>query len=310
VAPGLLFRLPSMRALLALLLLLPAWGYAQSLTLTVSGSPLALNASGCSNGVAGSWTGSGLTAACNTLQVWLTASSACGALPSTTASPPDVVVATAQAGDLNGGLSTAPFSFNFNLLPSFTTNACGASVDFTNYLCASVTSRSSTGTCDGTVTQAASVSIRYDNVPPPAPVVTVTPLDSKLTVRLTPSGSGTDVTDVQYFNVEFAVDPGDAGAPVWLSVGGNVSVNNPAVTISNLVNGTTYLVRGYSKDEASNLSPPSDPVAAQPVLTNGFFSNYIADGGQDKGGCAATGGAPSVFGLVALLLVTLARRRE
>jgi uncharacterized protein (TIGR03382 family) len=305
----LLFRLPSMRPLLAALLLLPAVGFAQSLSLTVSGNPLALNASGCSFSVAGSWTGSGLTGACNTLQIWLTASSACGAVPSTTASPPDVVVATAQSGDLAGGLTTAPFTFLFSLLPSFTLNACGANVDFTNYLCASVTSRSSTGTCDGTVTQASSVSIRYDNVAPLPPAVTVTPLDSKLTVRLAASGSGTDVTDIVYFNVEFAIDPGDAGTPSWLSVGGNISANNAAITISNLVNGTTYLVRGYSKDEAGNLSAPSDPVAAQPVVTNGFFGNYMADGGQEKGGCAATGGAPSALGLVSLLLVTLARRR-
>ena len=299
-----------MRFLLAALVLLPASGFAQTtLTLTVSGNPVAKNASGCADRVAGNWLGSGLTGACNSLQIWVTASTTCTDAPSATASPPDVVVQTVQSGALVAGTTTGTFSFAFNTMPSFTSNACGTDVDFTNYLCASVTSTGATGSCDGNLTKASSVSIRYDNHPPPPPAVSVIPLDSKLSVGLAATGTGTDLTDVQFFNVQFAVAPSGGGTPDWIGAGGDISSSNASVTINNLVNGTTYLVRGFSKDEAGNLSDPSDPVSAEPVQTFGFWSNYIDDGGQDSGGCTAAGGASSGVALAALAVLALLWRR-
>jgi hypothetical protein len=298
-----------MRFLLAALFLVPASGFAQTLTLTVSGAPIAKNASGCADNVAGNWLGSGLTAACTSLQIWVTASTTCADAPSPTASPPDVVVQTVQSGDLANGTTTGTFSFAFNTMPGFVSSACGTDVDFTNYLCASVTSRGGTGSCDGTLTKASAVALRYDNLPPPPPAVSVTPLDSKLSVGLAATGTGTDVTDVQFFNVQFAVAPTTGGTPNWLNAGGDISASNPSVTINNLVNGTTYLVRGFSKDEAGNISDPSDPVSAEPVQTFGFWSNYIDDGGQDAGGCTAAGGASSAAALAALAALAFLRRR-
>ncbi|HMK73527.1 MAG TPA: MXAN_2561 family MXYO-CTERM-anchored protein, partial [Myxococcaceae bacterium] len=243
------------------------------------------------------------------LQIFVTASTTCPDAPSATSSPPDVVVQTVQSGDLANGTTTGTFSFAFNTMPGFVSGACGTDVDFTNYLCASVTSRGGTGSCDGTLTKASAIALRYDNLPPPPPAVSVTSLDSKLSVGLAATGTGTDLTDVQFFNVQFAVAPSDGGAPNWLAADGDISASTPSVTINNLVNDTTYLVRGYSKDEAGNLSGPSDPVSGMPEQTFGFWANYIDDGGQDTGGCTAAGGASSGAALAALALLALAWRR-
>jgi hypothetical protein len=318
-----------MRPLLAALLLLPALGFAQSLVLTVNGatstitgtgttttSTYAKNAASCNNTVAGNWLGTGLTTACTTLQVWLT-TSACGTAPSTTNSPPDYVVYTAQIGQLTGGLSTDTFSFAFNLLPGFSTptdggvsTPCGSAVDFTNLLCAGLVLKDSTGACTSSSVTASPVNMRYDNVPPDPPLVTITPLDSKLSVRLTATGSGSAVTDIQSFQAAYAVEPADGGTPNYAYVGGTISVNNPTVTISNLVNGTNYLVVGYSIDEATNVSGPSTPpTVGEPVLTYGFYANYLNDGGQPAGCGSAAGGAPSALAFLTVLLLGVARRR-
>jgi hypothetical protein len=304
-----------MRKLLLALLLLPSAGFAQTLAVTVNGAGtgltttpvLAYNASGCGFTVAGNWVGSGLTAACTSLQIWVTASS-CGTVPSTTNVPADVIVYTAQAGDLANGLTTDSFSFAFNLLPGFTTNACGSVVDFTNTLCAAVTTKAADLSCTGTVAQASTVSLRYDNVPPLAPTLTVVPLDSQLSVRLAP----TDSTDtILYYQVQYALQPADGGTPSYISIGGNIPANNPVVTISNLTNDQPYLITGTAQDEATNISAPSTPVVASPVVTLGFYQNYIDDGGQPAGGCGnAAVGAPSALAFATvLLLLGLARRR-
>jgi len=309
-----------MRPLLAALLLLPGLGYAQTITLTVNGattsvsgngstttSTLAQNASACSNTVGGNWVASStLSTACTSFQIWLTAVSPCGTAPSTSNTPNDVVIYTAQVGQLTGGLTSDTFSFPFGSLPSFTTsgNACGAVVDFTNYLCAAVTLSATTGQCQGSSIQATAVNIRYDNVPPVAPIVTVTPLDSKLGVALSPGATDT----LNYFLVQYAVEFADGGTGSWIGAGGNVSINNPKVTINNLNNGTNYLIEGQSVDEAGNVSTPSAPVVGTPVTTYGFYANYLNDGGQV--GCGAVAdGRPSAVAFATLLLLGVARRR-
>ena len=306
-----------MRPLLAALLLFPVAGFAQSgIVLTLNGAGtsgvVARNATGCGTLLAGTWTGTGLTGACSPLQVWLTAStSACGAAPSTTNTPADVIVYTTPAGTLTtGGLTTATFSINFNALPSFNIsgNSCGAVADFTNQLCAGVTLTDTTGNCTGTaVTSTPLLSVRYDNVPPEPPLLTTVPLDSQLSVRLAPS----DPSDsISYFRVQYALEPSDGGTPNYVAAGGNVAANNPVVTISGLVNGTNYLVQGFSIDEATNPSAASAPVVASPVATFGFYSNYINDGGKPAGGCGdAAGGGPSALALATVLLLGLVRRR-
>jgi len=319
-----------MRPLLTALLLVPALGFGQTLTLTVNGaskpnggagttstSTFARNATACGTSVFGSWVGTGLTAACTTLQVWLTTST-CGNTPSTTNSPPDVVVYVAQVGDLAAGKTNDTFSFGFNQLPGFATATdggtsvnCGDVFDFTNLLCAGVQLRDATNACTGTVAQASPITMRYDNVPPDPPLLTVTPLDSRLSVRLTAAGTGSTASDIQSFQLQYAAEPVDGGTPSYSAVGGTISVNNPTVTIPNLVNGENYLIQGFSVDEASNVSGPSTPPAVgQPVLTYGFYANYLNSGGQPAGGCGdAAGGAPSALAVLSVLLLAVARRR-
>lgn len=319
-----------MRPLLAALLLLPSLGFGQTLVLTVNGatstitgtgststvSTYAKNASACSNQVAGNWVGTQLTTACTPLIVWLTIGT-CGSVPSTTNIPLDVTVNTWQAGTLAGGLATDSFTFAFNGLPGFgsltdggTSVNCGDAADFTNYLCAAVTLKDSTGACTSTLVSATPVNMRYDNIPPDPPSVGVTPLDNALSVRLTAAGSGQAVTDIQSFSAAYALDV-DGGTPSYTSRCGTISVNNPACTISNLINGVNYLVVGYSTDEAGNISgPTSPPAVGTPVISYGFYANYLDSGGQPAGGCGdAAGGAPSALALLSVLLIAVARRR-
>ncbi len=318
-----------MRPLLAALLLVPAVAFGQTLTLKVNGSTstitgtgstttstYAKNAASCNNTVAGNWVGTSLTTACTTLQVWLTVDT-CGSAPSTTNTPADVVVYTAQVGAVAAGLTTDSFSFFFSALPGFgaltdggTSASCGDAADFTDLLCAAVTLKDNTGACTSSAISASPVNMRYDNILPDPPVVTVTPLDSKLSVRLTASGSGSAVTDIQSFQLQYAAEPTDGGTPSYAPYGGVISVNNPNVTIPNLVNGENYLVVGYSVDEATNVSGPTTPaVVGQPVLTYGFYANYLNDGGQPAGCGAVGGGAPSALAFLSVLLLGVARRR-
>jgi hypothetical protein len=317
-----------MRPLLAVLLLLPVVGAAQTLSIAVNGasstgtgtttsSSIAFNT--CTNNVGGSWTGTSLTGACSTLQIWITAVG-CGSTgaPTTGNVPADFVVYTAQSGDLAGGLTTDTFQFNFGSLPGFSIttadggvsgNACGQPVDFTNTLCAGLTIKAADASCTGGAIQSNTVSLRYDNIPPDPPTVSIVPLDSQLSVRLAASAT-TSTADLNYFQVQYAVDnTADGGTPNYVAVCGNVAATNPACTISGLVNGENYLIQGFTVDEATNRSAASTPTPGSPVLTLGFYANYINDGGQ-VGGCGdSAGGAPSALAFATFLLVVLARRR-
>ncbi len=250
--------------------------------------------------------GTSLTTACTPLQIWMSALT-CANTPGAL----DYVFYTAPAAQLTtGGLTQDTFQITFNSLPSFTAgSSCGAVVDFTNNVCASVQLNDTTNACSGTVVTGtpSPLTIRYDNVPPAPPTVTIVPLDSQLSVRLAPS----DPSDtISYFRAQYAVEPADGGTPNYIASGGNVAANNPVVTISGLVNGTNYLVQGFSIDEATNQSVPSAAVVGSPVVTYGFYANYLGSGGQPAGGCGdAAGGGPSALALVSVLLLGLLRRR-
>lgn len=306
-----------MRPLLVALLLLPAVGLAQttpSVTITVSGAglngTLAYNASNCTTPVVGSWKVSNVSNPCTPLSIWTTAFT-CGSnvAPVTTTSPPDALVLSISSGTLTSGTTDGPFKFIFNTLPSFTLsgNACGAASDFTDTLCAAVQLPDSTGACTGTIVTGSPVfTLRYDNIAPVAPAVTVKPLDSQLTVQLAP-GDSTDT--ISNYQVQYAVDAGAGVTPSYIGVGNNIPANNASVTISSLTNGTEYFIRALAIDEANNQSPFSTPVVATPVLTFGFYGNFFRDGGT-AGGCGdASGGGPSALAFATVFLLVVARRR-
>lgn len=308
-----------MRPLLAALLLLPAVGLAQAtLTITVSGAGtsanpvLAYNANNCTIPVVGTWTVTGLSNPCTSLSIWTTAVG-CGnnVAPDPTATPPDALVIAISSGTLTGGTTKGTFQFLFNTLPGFSTGdggvPCGSASDFSNSLCAAVQLPDSTGACTGTIVMGTPVvTLRYDNIPPIPPAITVQPLDSQLSVRLAP-GDSTDT--ISSYQVQYAKDAGAGVPPTYQGTGNNIPANNPSVTISGLTNGTDYFIQALSIDEATNASPYTTPVVATPVLTLGFYGNYLNAGGT-QGGCGdAAGGGPSALAFASVLLLFVARRR-
>jgi hypothetical protein len=309
-----------MRPLLAALLFVPAVGLAQtaSLAITVSGTgtsgTLAYNASNCTTPVVGTWTVTNLSPSpCTALSIWTTAFT-CGTnvAPNNTYTPPDALVTSIPSGTLTSGTTKGTFTFPFNALPGFSSGdggvPCGSASDFTNTLCAAVQLLDNTGACAGiTVTGTPVITLRYDNIPPIPPAVTVSPLDSQLSVRLAP-GDSTDT--ISNYQVQYAPDAGAGVPPTYRpATSGNIPANNPSVTISNLTNGTDYFIVALAIDEATNQSPYSTPVVATPVVTLGFYANYL-DAGGTQGGCGdAAGGGPSALAFATVLLLFVARRR-
>lgn len=316
VAPALLSlgRMPSrLLAGFAALLLLGTAARAQTITLTFTGSSttattLNKGPGSCNDTVRVNWATSGLSTAvqCGSgVQVWLTNSSSCGTSPGTSAADggSDVVIDTEPLTTTTG----TP-SFTVNAMPGLVNVDCSAAgIDVTNAICASAQYRPSSIT-DCTTAQATTLNVRYDTAPPDAPSLSLLGQDARIIVNFTPNGSNT--SDILNYQAEYAVQPSDTSAPQYIPTG-QVSAQSARIQIDGLVNGTTYLVRGYSFDEVSNRSSASDPPqTVTPEATDGFWARYKQAGGDDLGGCSATGiGLPSaIFGLA--VLAALVRRRR
>jgi uncharacterized protein (TIGR03382 family) len=300
---------PTLRAGLAAVLLASAVSHAQTITLNFQGTTSKSFAGGfndCGNQVPiVQWTSSGLSGAnaCGSLQVWVTNGSSCASSPGTSGSDggTDLIIGTFS---LSTGTSGNSNSFRFQDLPGLGGIGCAASVDIQNAVCASVQYRASTvGDC--TTLQAANLTVRYDNVPPDPPGLTLLPQDSQIVVQL----SSNNDPDVFFYRVEYAVEPpGDAG-PNWNTLS-DISANITSKPITGLTNETTYLVRARSLDEVNNLSAYSDVLSATPEASNGFWAEYKSAGGHEVGGCNASGVAvPSLVGTLAALVALLRRRR-
>lgn len=82
------------------------------------------------------------------------------------------------------------------------------------------------------------------------------------------------------------------------------------VVLTGLVNGVTYRVKATVTDAAGNVSGDSNLVDATPVKSNGLFDKYIEDGGEERGGCAATGGGIAGGAVLAALSLWLSSRRK
>jgi uncharacterized protein (TIGR03382 family) len=300
---------PTLRAGLAAVLLASAVSHAQTVALNFQGTTNTIFNGGfndCPNPVPRVlWTSSGLSGAnaCGSLQIWVTNSASCASSPGTSGSDggTDLIIGTFS---LSTQVSGTADSFRFTDLPGLGGGGCSAAVDIKNAVCASVDYRvSAVGTCS--TLQASNLTVRYDNLPPDPPGISLLPQDSQIVVQL---GSNND-PDVLYYRVEYAVQPpGDAG-PKWQTLT-DISSNITSKPITELTNGTTYLVRARSIDEVNNLSAYSDELAATPEASNGFWAEYKAAGGHEIGGCNASGVAvPSMIGAL-VALVTLLRRRR
>ncbi|QAT86800.1 fibronectin type III domain-containing protein [Corallococcus coralloides] len=82
------------------------------------------------------------------------------------------------------------------------------------------------------------------------------------------------------------------------------------VVIPGLTNGVTYRLQAIIRDAAGNESPASAAVDATPVKSNGLFDAYVDAGGQERGGCAATGGGIAGGAVLAALGIWLSSRRK
>ncbi|RKH52205.1 hypothetical protein D7X55_06780 [Corallococcus sp. AB049A] len=82
------------------------------------------------------------------------------------------------------------------------------------------------------------------------------------------------------------------------------------VVITGLTNGVTYRLQAIIRDAAGNESPASASVDATPVKSNGLFDAYVEGGGEERGGCAATGGGIAGGAVLAALGIWLSSRRK
>ena len=120
------------------------------------------------------------------------------------------------------------------------------------------------------------------------------------------------------------IDAGaDAGADAGLADAGSVSPTPVGTTLrfrkaagegnvvaDGLVNGVTYRVQAQIVDEAGNESDLSDAVEGTPVKSNGLGDAYVDAGGEERGGCAATGGGIAGGAVLAMLGIWLSTRRK
>jgi hypothetical protein len=271
---------------------------ALTLTFTAGGTALSVNASSCTSTESITWAAQTPTVACtNPLVIWAT-TGACGTTGPTGSDVTIQSIATWQgqtgtAGVVVGNLPIFNSTFDGGVAVS-----CGTTPAFPDQavqICASpVNCTSST---------VASITLTFDNVPPQAPSVAISPLDGALGVGVTPNAADNDVAQVQ---VQYR--PATDGGQVSFIQEAPVAVN-ASIAINGLQDGTTYEVQAQVSDAAGNLSPWSPSGLGTPVHTNGFFDNYKNSGGADRGGCAAAGGG---LGAGALVLAGwfLSRRRR
>jgi len=298
-----------LRLALAAALLLGTAAAAQSITLTFPASATTLNKgpSGCNDSVRVTWTASGFgTSPCNSLQLWVANGQACGDSPGTSATDggTDLVLGTFNLTTQQTGTG----DFVVSDMPGVAGRSCGEAIDVKNFVCASVQYRATVGGNCSTVQGTPNLIIRYDNVPPDAPTISADGLDGKISVHFAYNGSG--ASDVLYWSAEYGIKPAGGGDPAVWTPTGQISTSKTTNPITGLLNGTTWLVRGYAYDEVNNPSVASATVEATPQHSSGFWEEYKADGGNEVGGCSSAGAAavPSAIAALSVLAAVLRRR--
>jgi len=301
------------RAGLAALLLLTTAAGAQTIALNFPGSTISTQNNGpgtCNNNLIVAWTSSGLTSAntCNSLQVWITNSVSCNESPATGSDGgTDLIVGTFSLATQTSGTTPA---VALSTIPGLVGVDCANTViDVKNAICAAVQLRSTVGGNCSVISATPNLIVRYDTQPPDPPGVGLTPQDSKIIVDLT--ATGTQAADILTFNVDYARMFDDGGVDPFTTITSiNSNSGSGRVTINNLVNENTYLIRGFALDEVGNVSQASAIQSAIPEAADGFWSTYKKDGGEEVGGCNTAGAAvPSAIAAVAALVALFRRRR-
>jgi uncharacterized protein (TIGR03382 family) len=294
-----------MRFLLVGLLLFASTALGQvTLTLTVDNTTdttkvIGLNREDCGTALDLDWTFTG--AACAPLQLWVTAST-CRNEPA----PGDLVLPEVPR-DRVSNQGTLQRSIPVNQLPIFASGDAGAvtcataELDQTVRVCgATLVLNTLNNNCE-TVFKNTPVQVRFDTQKPPKPTLdAVTPRDSALGITVTAEKDSTVI-------VTASLQEADGGVGAVVSRDETTATEGTA-ELRGLQNGVTYLVIAQATDVSGNFSL-SDPSTGTPVKTNGFYDAYVRAGGEETGGCGATGGGIAAGAVVAALGFWLARRK-
>ncbi|WP_375760613.1 MXAN_2561 family MXYO-CTERM-anchored protein [Corallococcus exercitus] len=186
--------------------------------------------------------------------------------------------------------------------------------------------------------------MKFDPVAPPAPTIaTVIPRDSALSVQVdgaeedstvvveaaavasADGGTGTDEdagTDVDAgTDLDAGTDDGGLGGQGMVGALAVEGAEGPVtrvtkaagegnVVVTGLTNGVTYRLQATIIDAAGNEGAKSAAVEATPVKSNGLFDAYKEAQGEERGGCAATGGGIAGGAVLAALGIWLSSRRK
>lgn len=336
-----------MRLPLAALLLFASTAVAQTTgtavtfttTSTTSGTTVLTSKADCATPVRFSWTRTGNLCSGGSLFLFVSRSS-CGAEPGVT----DLKLATITDTTASG---TVTFTVQEVLTLLATPTSCETQTSEISFnVCASAKTFASIydASCSTSFSSVGSPAfvVKYDPQKPTAPSIgKVIARDSALSVQVdgveaestvvvevtplttadggAPEDAGTDDAGADAGEDAGEVDGGDAGladagmggpAPVGPTLRFRKAAGEGNVVADGLTNGVTYRVQARVIDEAGNEGDLSAAAEGTPVKSNGLFDAYVDAGGQERGGCAATGGGIAGGAVLAALGIWLSSRRK
>ena len=241
------------------------------------------------------------TCSMNPLKIWSTVGE-CG----NAAGPNDHRYDDVPSLTLNSLARQGTFLVKISELPDFQASSitdggtflgCGSATPFTttHRICAAVDYAVSSGIACGTTSTMTATPLKlvYDTKPPTAPTITSYAAQDK-GVRM----SFTVDSDTTAVIIE-AMGPTDTD---YRELAETAS-SNGTIRGEKLENNIDYLVRLRARDDAGNVSDPTDSIKVTPILTYGFWGYYKNAGGTEQGGCSVG------EGLMPLMLAVFALRR-
>lgn len=261
----------------------------------------AIGQQNCTQTLSAQWVASEAIA-CSEATFWTTEQTGCGSEPAAGDVRIESVGQVLQ-GQVSAGTGT--LSISVKDLPGFRADggvACGAAaVEKSHRVCGVFQVPSTQLGCGSTTTPrtANAARIVYDTLAPEAPTLdSASARDGALGLAWTAPADAA----VVYVEVKASVDVDFIRAQ---------SVDSPRAEyiLTGLSNDTAYDVRLVAADLSGNESPPSNVLSVTPLLSNGFWAQYRAAGGEASGGGCAT--SPGLLGTGALVVcVALASRKK
>jgi hypothetical protein len=297
--------------------LVPLASLAQSLTLTINNSTTTPSASagpGDCDETAAAYELEYTTAVpsgdsyCQDLLVWMslgTCGNAADAGDFQVGDVPAATLDTAPQGDLDFSVDSTVGLFR-GAEDGGALCAPSAQADLTFNVCASFTYASDceSGTASAITDEGAQPTFEFDSSPPAIPSFSLTAGDTTITVTAQGDDSTTSM-DIQY-----ALTPTDGGVDDWFPELPNaISGSEGNYTLTGLNDGQSYDVQVQAENGSGLPSGWSAIQSATPILTYGFFQTYLADGGQERGGCSGAIGLAPWLAIAAARLITSRRRR-